>query len=607
MSTTISPPPKLQFFDNNGHPLVGGKVFSFDAGTTIPASTYQDSTGTVANPNPVVLNSRGECSIWFGLTKIKLVLTDSVGTVIWSVDGLNGPDQATINAINATLTGSGGSASIGFIQTGAGAVLRNVQDKLREQMSVTDFGAVGDGVTDCTSFINLATDATIARNADLYFPPGTYICANIATRTGMRWVGASFETSIIKLKSGANTGLIVSPGGNSDGVSIENLRFEGNSVANAPADLLHIVGVDINMVNVYIHDSAGTGLHTDWDSGIGDTTVGPLGLFRAITIDSAKRHGWLHEGPPDVRGDQIHIIDAGNSAHNTYYGMYIQAGGRWSDVHPWMRDETMNAAIAGVYLSPTAYGNTFTLCHFESGVTSLMIDGAQLTTCADCLYYAPRGAYAIRLSGNQNRISGVAFGYGATSNPHFKAIRIDGSANVVDLIDAGCYNGTADFIGGAGNDIKLNGYRDHVAPTIVGTLDNSNYVRVNITGVGAYVYRQDPYIPWTPYTPVVSALSGSITAHTATGSWMLINNTILYEITIDVTNNGTGASHLYATLPRQSKTGSVGAGTNITTGKMVQATLVSAGTAADITTYDGTYPIASGQKIYISGMYEILT
>lgn len=46
------------------------------------------------------------------------------------------------------LVSSAGSALVGFIQSATGAVERTVQDKLRETVSVKDFGAVGDGVAD---------------------------------------------------------------------------------------------------------------------------------------------------------------------------------------------------------------------------------------------------------------------------------------------------------------------------------------------------------------------------------------------------------------------------------------------------------------------------
>ena len=60
--TSVSPTPKLQFFDLNGAPLSGGKLYTYAAGTTTPLASYTDSTGNIANTNPIILDIRGEAN-----------------------------------------------------------------------------------------------------------------------------------------------------------------------------------------------------------------------------------------------------------------------------------------------------------------------------------------------------------------------------------------------------------------------------------------------------------------------------------------------------------------------------------------------------------------
>ena len=157
--TSIATPPKLQFFDANGNPLAGGKLYSYAAGTTTPLATYTNYGGGTANANPVVLDARGEANVWFGTGQYKLKLTDADDVEIWTVDNLNGPDAATL----AALAASSGSSLIGYINSGAGAVARTVQDRLREKVSVKDFGAVGNGTANDTAAIQAAIDAAAAR------------------------------------------------------------------------------------------------------------------------------------------------------------------------------------------------------------------------------------------------------------------------------------------------------------------------------------------------------------------------------------------------------------------------------------------------------------
>ena len=87
-TTSLSPPPKLQFFDLNGAPLSGGLLYTYAAGTTTPLASYTDSTGQIANTNPIVLDSRGEANVWLGAASYKLALYTSASVLIWTVDNI---------------------------------------------------------------------------------------------------------------------------------------------------------------------------------------------------------------------------------------------------------------------------------------------------------------------------------------------------------------------------------------------------------------------------------------------------------------------------------------------------------------------------------------
>ena len=49
MVANISPDPRLQFFANDGSPLVGGKLYTYAAGTTTPLATYTFANSTTAS------------------------------------------------------------------------------------------------------------------------------------------------------------------------------------------------------------------------------------------------------------------------------------------------------------------------------------------------------------------------------------------------------------------------------------------------------------------------------------------------------------------------------------------------------------------------------
>lgn len=90
-------------FYSEGVQLSGGLLYTYLAGTTTLATTYTDSAGTVANANPIVLNSEGypavggsRVQVWLTATvSYKFILKDSDGVTLWSMDNIDG-----INDIN---------------------------------------------------------------------------------------------------------------------------------------------------------------------------------------------------------------------------------------------------------------------------------------------------------------------------------------------------------------------------------------------------------------------------------------------------------------------------------------------------------------------------
>ena len=200
-----------QFFDNNGVPLAGGLLYTYAAGTTTPQTTYTTSAGNIANSNPIVLDSAGRTpnEIWLttGLS-YKFLLKTSVSTQIGSYDNIFGANDFT--AVYAALAASSGSSLVGFIQSGTGAVAETVQTKLRETVSVKDFGAVGDGTTDDTASIQAAINFCQASGRSLFFPAPTvsqyYKVTSELTITGsMNFIGEGMENTAI-LGSGLGVG-----------------------------------------------------------------------------------------------------------------------------------------------------------------------------------------------------------------------------------------------------------------------------------------------------------------------------------------------------------------------------------------------------------------
>jgi len=89
-----------QELNNNGEPIIGARLFFFEAGTTTPLITYQDYTLATPHPNPVRTDSNGRWPNVF--------IDDENEFYKFRITSPSGVTLATADYIPLSLTGGGG-------------------------------------------------------------------------------------------------------------------------------------------------------------------------------------------------------------------------------------------------------------------------------------------------------------------------------------------------------------------------------------------------------------------------------------------------------------------------------------------------------------------
>lgn len=294
---SLMPQGKQQYFDSNGNNLSGGKLFAYASGTSTPLDTYSDQAGTIPNTNPVVLNARGEATIFWGSSAYKVVLKDASDVEIWTQDNLQastgvadlastsatkgaalvGFDGGTLadymknksaqvvssitalKAIDKTkftrafatgyyASGDGGGGPYWFDSTdtsssdNGGTIIVALDGgrwklaKMSLGVSIKQFGAKGDGVTDDTSAIQAAVNSVQASvGGELVIPVGTYLVTSISVPSGnaVQFIGEG-NKSLIKTTSATADVLTIAAWYS----KVEGIRFESTVTRTAGAFVL---------------------------------------------------------------------------------------------------------------------------------------------------------------------------------------------------------------------------------------------------------------------------------------------------------------------------------------------------------------------------------
>ena len=376
--------------DSAGNPVSGAKIYTYEAGTLTAKAVYTSSALTTAASNPVICDASGRAQFFMGSGSYRFRVFDSsdVELTAYAADNISGD-------VTASLAESSGASLVGFMPSGTGAVTSTVQTKLREWVSVKDFGAVGDGTTDDTA----AFVAALAAHDFVYVPPvvgSSYRITSTITITGTKTLAGpdggsqAFQHTAIYHDPSATGELFNVTSSEQQGVCIRNMRILGgngtwaikSSRSYCRYEFLHMevyTGGGIQLLSTGIGSSSSKLINCQW--------VGPASAtaYTAYEIDVSGGDVWLY-GCTAIRGaiginiiqGQTIIID--KCSLNKQTRSPNVSGGPYSSATQFN--------TAGIKLTGTGYKDALSIrnCYLEALDNAVYVESCESLTIEDNLF-----------------------------------------------------------------------------------------------------------------------------------------------------------------------------------------------------------------------------
>jgi hypothetical protein len=567
------------FQDRDGQPLDNGYVWIGEPNLnpqTNPVVVYFDEALTIPAAQPLrtlngyISRSGSPAQIYVDGVNFSILVQDSKGSMVY-----NFPDGTGIGAQASGVSFTGFKGQVGFVQDladndgsnwigydpdAAGSVARSAQEKMQDFVSINDFGASGNGVSDdtlpMTAFFNSAIanpgvehrlDAktyaisavlpTINKSNVKIIGEGSEIhdTGVLITGTVLKWIGASGTVGpLVKISaiSGASN------------QRLANVTFEGIGIDCASGAIdygIEILSIRDSVIDVAVANAGFAGVQIDVVGSLGEAKDVQKCKIRITSRQIEKRNAFC-------------LVCGGDAVANTSLNEF------WVDAQ--ITDQQ------AIYLVNSDNNDWNLLRVFRAA-------GGTATEGVSCLGGA----------NSAERCRGERFWYYTST----VAIHVYGTS------------GSPSFaVGSVGHSLFV--------------LDTENGTPAPIVEVGGEInWRKDVSAmsdnPWESYTPTISASSGTITTSSANMRYIRRGNVVYFKAQITITTNGTGSGTLQMTMPiaQVGSYGTISTGLQrVPTGYSVVGWVDGGGsTTMIIKVYDGTYPGASGAVIEITGFYEV--
>lgn len=301
--------PDEQYCDQTGLPYAGGTLSFYASGTSTPLNTYSNQALSIANTNPVVLDSAGRAgSIFLQNLAYKVVLADSSANQIWTEDPVYSSDFSTVGQFqtnvgnpNGAVAGTAGSGTVPssviwdsannilYVATTTGNTATTVWTAVNAATATGFVGPPGGYLTPTSGTPIIPSDVTSA-TALIYTP---YVSNTVPIYNGTSFTTTTFSELTLTLVAAhtANQIYDVYVFNNSGAVTLASgpawqTATAGSGARGAAAAVTRLNGIWVNNIQIAGRNGSttytiGANLATYLGSMSIDATNGQISFYRS--------------------------------------------------------------------------------------------------------------------------------------------------------------------------------------------------------------------------------------------------------------------------------------------------------------------------------------